>query len=353
MPDQVAEMLLSGRIYFVLGNMTKSQYGVEDDVLRRLEKEVTIIINAAANISLKAPLRRVVQDNCLSALELAHMACRFTNLSRFIQVSSAYALSDLPDGPMDERIYPIQDAERQLEDILSGEREDWMGFAWPYAKSKRLMECLMHARYAHRLPLLIVRPTGLGPALTQPCEMYGPVGSCPVSTWFSRMMHPAKGAAVFPATKGSESGTAIFDELPVDLASNIILQHIQLGTRGVIHTSSQSYIPKTFDQFVADLYRYVPEAWKTKMATIVFSTDANEKLSPIAEFFAICDKNWLVRAERSKRLETTGLLGVGYAGHEIDRFTEKRVRKIFKETMQAVEAKQKGALAPQQRQAKI
>lgn len=333
--------------------MTKARYGIADDILGNLEKEVTVIINAAANISLKAPLRRVVQDNCLSALELAHMAGRFTKLSRFIQISSAYALSDLPNGPMDEKIYPIQNAERLLEEVLSGETDDWEGFAWPYAKSKRLMECLLHARYSHRLPLLIVRPTGLGPALEQPYQMYGPVGSCPVSTWFSRMMYPAQGDAVFPATEGSASGSAIFDELPVDLASNIILQHIQLGTGGVIHTSSQSYIPKTFDQFVDDLYRYLPEAWKTKMATIVFSTDPNEKLCHIAQFFAICDKNWLVRAERSKGLETTGLIGVGHGGHDIDTFTEKRVMKIFKETMQALEAKQRASLTPQQPQAKI
>jgi hypothetical protein len=46
---------------------------------------------------------------------------KMTRLQHFVQVSSAYANSFLPDGPVDEKVYYLSspdDAEGELEEIL-------------------------------------------------------------------------------------------------------------------------------------------------------------------------------------------------------------------------------------------
>ncbi|KAK2040090.1 male sterility protein [Colletotrichum somersetense] len=341
MPNHVDEILRTGSIKFVSGDLTAPRYGITEDDVRALEKDVTIVINAAANISLRHSLRSAVQENCLSALDLGEMATRFTKLICFVQVSSAYALSDLPDGPMEERIYPIGDADRLLDDILSGKTDGKGAFAWPYARSKRLMECLLDRRLGQKLPLLIVRPTGIAPAIREPFELYLPNASCPLNTFYARMMYPTGGAAVFHAPVGFPPGKNIVDEIPVDLASNIILQHVRRGTRGVVHTSSQSYIPRTFDDYLQDLERYVPGDWRLKMAQPVFTTDRTAPQCRVAEFYVIKTRNWLVKADRSRDLDISGPIGLDIGGHDLQVFTEKRVKRIFAETKKFLEAKEK------------
>ncbi|GKT44860.1 fatty acyl-CoA reductase 2 [Colletotrichum spaethianum] len=301
MQNHVDEIMHTGSVKFIYGDITTRKYGIADHDVRAMENDVTIVINAAANISLRLPLRQVVQENCLSALDLGEMAMRFTKLISFVQLSSAYALSDLPDGPMEEKLYLVDDADQLLEDIISGKTDNWAGFAWPYAKSKRLMECLMDQKLAHRLPLLI----------------------------------------------GYTSGKNIVDEIPVDLVSNIILQHVSRGTRGVVHTSSQCYIPRTFDDYLNDLERYVPDDWKPKMARPVFTTDRTARQCRVAEFYVIKSRNWLVRADRSRDLEQGGPLGLHFGDHNIQAFTEKRVRRIFTETKELLEMKEKRAKGQQ------
>ncbi|GJC79777.1 fatty acyl-CoA reductase 2 [Colletotrichum liriopes] len=343
MPNHIDKIQQTGSIKFIHGDLSSPKYGIADHDVRAMESDVTIVINAAANISLRLPLRQVVQENCLSALSLGEMATKFTKLISFVQLSSAYALSDLPDGPMEEKIYPIDDAEQLLDDILSGKTSSSAGFAWPYAKSKRLMECLMDQRLAQRLPLLTIRPTGIAPAIKEPFELYLPNASCPLNTFYARMMYPTGGSALFHAPEGFTSGKNIVDEIPVDLVSNIILQHIQRGTRGVVHTSSQSYIPRTFDDYLNDLELYVPDDWKLKMARPVFTTNRSAQQCRVAEFYVIKTRNWLVRADRSRDLDLGGPIGLGIGDHDIQAFTKKRVRRIFAETKALLEMKEKRA----------
>ncbi|TIC92559.1 Fatty acyl-CoA reductase 1 [Colletotrichum higginsianum] len=352
MPNHINEILQTGSIHFVNGDMTAPRYGLADQDVRAMESDVTIVVNAAANISLKLPLRQLVQENCLSALELGELAKRFPKLISYVQVSSAYALSDLPDGPMEERIYPIGDANQVLNDILSGTTSSSAGFAWPYAKSKRLMECLMDQRLSGRLPLLIVRPTGIAPAIKEPFELYLPNASCPLNTFYSRMMYPTGGSALFHAPEGFLSGKNIVDEIPVDLVSNIILQHVRRQTRGVVHTSSQSYIPRTFDDYLGDLERYVPDDWRSRMARPAFTTDRSARQCRVAEFYVIKSRNWLVRTDRSRDLELGGPIGLGIRDHDSKAYTERRVRRIFAETKELMEMKEKRA-RDQQSQTKL
>jgi alcohol-forming fatty acyl-CoA reductase len=100
---QIQDRISSGHIVFVPGDMTEKGFGIDKTMLQEIQMRVTFIIHAAANISFRAPLAKVVEDNCIPALELAEMSTKFTRLQHFTQVSSAFANSFLPDGPIEEQ----------------------------------------------------------------------------------------------------------------------------------------------------------------------------------------------------------------------------------------------------------
>jgi len=272
-------------------------------------------------------------DNCLPALRLAALATKMTRLRHFVQVSSAYANSFLPDGPVEEKIHYLSnpdDAEAELEEILrTGTTKHLQRFPWAYAYSKQLMERLMMARFPE-LPILLLRPTSIGPAIAQPYEMYGPQGSCPVSTLYSRLMQSTRGKSIWYTPN---NGDNILDEIPVDLVANVLLQHVHSGTRGVVHASSSYYIPKTLEWILEQPYKYLPAHQAARMATPVFVQDERVEQCKEAEFYRIGSRAWEFYAPSSRCLGSlNGPLRFGLDDHDIDRFVELRVKSIFKDT---------------------
>jgi fatty acyl-CoA reductase len=59
------------------------------------------------------------------------------------------------------------------------------------------------------------------------------------------------GNGVFHPPTSSVSGTNIFDEVPVGWVANLISLHAAVGTRGVVHAGTESYVPRTFDEMAA------------------------------------------------------------------------------------------------------
>ncbi|KAG4428150.1 hypothetical protein IFR05_016365 [Cadophora sp. M221] len=336
MPQQyrhIEDRTRAGKIIFVLGDMTKDRFGITTEILYKIEEEVTIIIHAAANISFRAPLQKVVLDNCLPALRLAALATKMTRLRHFVQVSSAYANSFLHDGPVEEKIYYLSnsdDAEGELEEILwTGTTRHLQRFPWAYAYSKQLMERLMMARFPN-LPILLLRPTSIGPAIAQPCEMYGPQGSCPISTLYSRLMQPTGGQSIWYTPN---RGSNILNEIPVDLVANVLLRHVHLGTHGVVHASSSYYIPKTLEWILEQPTKHLPARQAEVMARPVFVQDERVEQCREAKFYRIGSRDWEFRAPSIRRLGSlNGPLRFGLDDHDIDRFAELRVKSIFKDT---------------------
>jgi fatty acyl-CoA reductase len=119
------------------------------------------------------------------------MGLKMTRLRHFVQFSSVYTNSFLPDGPMEERIHYLSnpdDAEAELEEILrTGTTKHLQRFPWAYVYLRQLMERLMMARFPN-LPILFLRPTSIGPTIAQPYKIYSPQGLCPVSMLYSYIM---------------------------------------------------------------------------------------------------------------------------------------------------------------------
>lgn len=198
------------------------------------------------------------------------------------------------------------------------------------------------------LPLMILRPTCIGPAIKEPFEFYGPKGSNPLDSYYLRMMFPVGGQGVCHAAGGSKSGTNIMDEVPVDVVANLTLLHAVLGTRGVVQIGSLCYTPKTLDQIIADFRHALPPLWLPKIPTLVFATDHTQKQCQLAQFWQIGTRSWTFDNGKSKALlGLDGVLSVKFDGHDVDDFTERRIQRIFersKPMLEAIEKKSKVSL---------
>ncbi|KAJ6507420.1 male sterility protein-domain-containing protein [Mycena vitilis] len=195
MPVHIERILGTRKVHFVVGDMTMRNFGISAKVLHEVVASVTLVIHSAADTRLEAPLRRSVENNCIPALELARLAGSFKRLERFVHISTAFVNSFLPDGLVKERIYEVGDPEVQLAEILqTGEVSGGLA-----------------NRHSH-LPLLIVRPTNIGPAIAQPYPYYGPPGACPISTYIHSYIS-APDSGVIHVARGNTAGANIVDEI--------------------------------------------------------------------------------------------------------------------------------------------
>jgi thioester reductase-like protein len=122
MPNHAQAILSTGKVEFVIGDMKTVNFGIEPAILRQLQDQVTLVIHAAAKIKLEGPIRDALESNCLPALEMARITSEFRRLKLFIQISTSYVNSHLPDGTVLERIYPLggeEDPEEELTSILT------------------------------------------------------------------------------------------------------------------------------------------------------------------------------------------------------------------------------------------
>ncbi|KAJ6523355.1 male sterility protein-domain-containing protein, partial [Mycena capillaripes] len=319
MPGHIDRILATGRVELLVGDVGETNLGLDLGVLAELAGSVTLVIHCAANISLMASLGDTIRDNCLPTLELAKLASGFKNLSRFVHVSTAYVNMFLPTGSVEEKIYETRDAEKQLAEILetgSASPTDVEGFPTPYTFTKHLTERLLLLRHP-RLALLIFRPTFIGPAISQPFPYYARDGSAPVSKMIE------KGIEI-GISKASQilhlwDGTNILDEIPVDLAANLLLLHCIHGSTGPVHACAQSYIPRTFSQIIAD--EIAPHTRQINNRT--HSGPANIPLA--LRFHAIFThsggRNWhFSNAASRKFADVEGPLGMKLNDHDPEKF---------------------------------
>ncbi|KAJ7081123.1 NAD-binding domain 4 protein [Mycena belliarum] len=332
MPHQIGEILATKKIHFIVGDIIKPHCGIEPAVLSEMASTVTLIIHAAASINLSNRLRETVSENCLPTLALAQLASTFNNLTRFIYISTAYANSFLPDGVVEEKIYETGDAEKQLGEILeTGTLSQCVDCPWPYAVGKNITERLLISRNPS-LPLLIVRPSMIAPAISQPFPYYGPSGSCPMSTYIrSYMDSPDSG--VFHVSRRHPRGSNIVDEIPVDLVANLILLHIMHDTAGVVHATGQSYAYQSLAQLHADMRPHIPRGLTAPGPPFRYVTDKRIPQGRLAGFWKAMGRDWHFSAEASRSFEALdGPLSIALGDHDVSQFMQERARRIAEES---------------------
>ncbi|KAJ7728930.1 male sterility protein-domain-containing protein [Mycena maculata] len=333
MPAQIGPMLGTGKIQLVVGDTKERDCGIAPAVLAEMAGCVTLVIHCAANISLTAPVKQSILDNCLPTLALAQLAGTFKKLSKFVHVSTAYANVHLLDGVVEERVYPVGDPERHLSEILDTGSIVQTGvpdFLRPYTLAKHLTERLLLARNP-RLPLLIVRPSFIAPAISEPYPQYSPPGACPMSTYIRTYM-AAPDSGVFRVT--SSTADNVVDEIPVDLVANLLLLHVAHGTTGIVHAGAQSYVPRTLAQLHATILAHIPRPERLPQPPFQYVTDACIEEGRYATFWRILGRDLHFSTKASEfltniegPLSIRGLLD----GHDAAAFMDERARLVARE----------------------
>lgn len=343
MPDQVKAILASGKVEFVSGDMRSADFGISDEVLESLREQVTLVIHTAAKISLEASLVDAFENNCLPALEMARIASHFRRLKLLLQLSTAYANSFLPDGPVLERMYTVaedkndgdEDPEEELASILTLNQSPRASqFSSPYAQAKYIMERLLPRRFP-LLPLLLVRPTIFGQALRDPFPLYGLENSTPMNKFFQYFLADRGATQVWHAAAGYTSGANIIDEIPVDFVANACLIHAAARTTGIVQIGAQLYQPFTFDAFLEMAVSNAPPAIRREIPHVVFTQNRDAPQCFLAELVRVASRNWLFDCGRSYWLKQLGgPLSLQQCKPQVDEINRQRLQQIYRRLLE-------------------
>ncbi|KAJ5772622.1 hypothetical protein N7520_003151 [Penicillium odoratum] len=332
MPSHIQAILASKKVEFVIGNIRSPDFGLQPAVLQELQEKITLVIHAAAKITLDASPRDAFENNCLPALELARIVSRFRRLKLLVQVSTAYVNSFLPDGPVLEKLYNLsnEDAEAELASVLSLDKSPRTAiFSSSYAQAKYVMERVILQRYP-LLPILILRPTIFGQAIRDPYPLYGLENSTPMNKFFQLFMEDRGASQIWHSAEGYKTGANIIDEIPVDFVANACLLHAAARTTGIIQVGSELYEPLTFDGYLNIVLSNAPPAIRKELPEIIFTEDRDVPQCFLAEMVQIASRNWLFDCGRSYWLKQVGgPLSMRACKSEVDSLNHKRIHRIY------------------------
>jgi fatty acyl-CoA reductase len=135
-----------------------------------------IVISVAASVDFNARLDDAIKTNILGVMALLALAQSAPGLVSFTHVSTCYVNSNLPEGPVAERIYSSsRHPEAELSGLLDLPLEDLVrdtpvlthGFPNTYTYTKNLCERLLESRRG-TLSLSIVRPSIISASYREP-----------------------------------------------------------------------------------------------------------------------------------------------------------------------------------------
>jgi fatty acyl-CoA reductase len=148
------------------------------------------------------------------------------------------------------------------------------------------------------------------------------MSATPIEQCF-RLLTLYPGTGVIHAAEGHTTGSNIFDEIPVDWVSNLILLHAVAGTRGVVHAGAQSFIPQTFDHHRQTL---LDDEAKTKIS---FVQDRNMPQCFWADFYKVITRDWTFENKASEKFKNVrGPLSISLDGLDLDGYNRGRRAKV-------------------------
>ncbi|KAJ5860833.1 uncharacterized protein N7529_008143 [Penicillium soppii] len=329
MPEQVDDILDTGKVNFMVGDMTQPDLALSATDLELLKQEVTVVINSAGDISLHQSLSETILPNCTAHLTLTTILAGFTRLQCFLQISTTYVNSFLPDGSIEERIYPLHpNPIVELDTIIAtGKSAATDQFAAPYALAKHLAERLI-LDGGHAFPILIVRPSFIAPAIQDPYPLYGRDGATPAHSFIHLILgNRNHGLLQLEETLPTHP---ICDEIPVDLVAIVCLAHLAQGTTGIVHAAADLYATWTCGEMGNRFHRHIPREVKEDAQKIEFQQ--SHSLAPY--FFQMIQRfwrDWKIDCARSSHLkQLKGPLGLDLGDHDPEAFLKRRVERQSK-----------------------
>lgn len=327
MPEQIDDILDTGKVQCLTGDITQPNLGLTSDELDILQKEVTVVMHSAANFSLFQNLAESIRVNCVPVVELARLLKSFNKIKVFLHISTISTQSFLPGGVVLEdakkSMLEEEPAEKQLEAILAtGYSPYAQHFIAPYSQSKYLAEQIILGMET-TFPILIVRPTNIGPAIQDPFTCYGPEGAIPLHTFFQLIFEGGERRKL--GDLDSLPQDLVVDEIPVDIVANVCLLHLAVGSTGIVQAGAQLYVPTTFGEFIAQVQKYAPQKTVEKAGrvrverNVHFANHANDMIEHVS-------RDWKIDCTRTADLvDTSGPIGLSLAGHDFDSFSRRRI----------------------------
>lgn len=255
----VKSLEASNKIVVLSGDITCPNFGIDETTLAALQDSVSIFIHAASSINLRHDISRMAANVVHPSLEASRLALSFTNLERFVYVSTAYVnaflhfrkheTTPLADCVVEETIYPLRSdpnndnalAElRNLNEFGTTPEYSCLPHPFPYSYTKHLTERLLLHEFcaAGREQLLILfRPSIFAPAEYEPVPHFEVAGSTPGTTLLCAILANPPFRIPF-ASNLHDPSKATIDEVPVDMVVNMMLVHVAYGSYGCIHAVS-------------------------------------------------------------------------------------------------------------------
>ncbi|KAL5340197.1 male sterility protein-domain-containing protein [Aspergillus crustosus] len=328
MPQQIEDILDSGKVELIAGDLSKPGLGLDPLIRQKMHDEVTSIINTAANISLVEDLEKSVRDNCQTAVALLQIANQFPHVQHFVHFSSLAVNSFLPGGVVEERLYPSPGSVGEIEELAGQPGADPSKvslderYAWPYGHAKHIAERLLLGG-SSAVPVLIIRPAAIGPAIAEPFPLYGPDKAIPMHTLL----------LCFSMSDLNRVGNTehVFEEVPVDLVANCCLLHIANKSTGVVQCASPLYVAQTAAEMMSTARECLSpsemaEIFRNQRSTTALLWQNRYNLENIGE-----TPNWHVQCTRSEYQKTiTGLLALVPSGHDPKLHLRRRIRRMYR-----------------------
>ncbi|KAJ5312527.1 hypothetical protein PENANT_c007G05565 [Penicillium antarcticum] len=329
MPEQVDEILDTGKVNFLLGDVTQASLGLATADLELLQEEVTVVINSAADINLYLELSKTILVNCTGHLMLTALLDNFKQMQCLLHISTTHVNSFLPEGLIEEQIYPLHpNPKEELEKILAtGTSADADQFSSPYSLAKHLAERLILDE-EHAFPILIVRPSVLAPAIEEPYPLYGINRATPAHFYIHTILgNSNQGLSQLEHTLPAHPPC---DETPVDLVARVCLAHLAQGTTGIVHAATDLYVSWTCGEMQDRFHRYIPSQLKEDARKVDFQQSS--LLAPY--FFQMILRfwrDWKVDCSRSRHLkQVKGPFGLDLGDHDPEAFLKRRIERQSK-----------------------
>ena len=307
------------------GDIMKANLGLSQEVIAELQKEVNIIIHAASTINLTYSLGRVFDHIVLPSESLAQMALGFTNLDRFVYVSTAFAnthlykLSSKPQTEINEEIYPLlgegsllddsllnaQDARDEIQKTGSSTEFELHDFPWPYAYGKHLAERLILNLFIEKdwaSKVLVLRPSVIGPAERYPYPGYSVPLSTPSTALATAMVASPVFSVVVPTRCSKPETEATIDEVPVDVVVDRMVAHVAFDTTGCVHAVGSERGRLSFMDFWGAAMKLRRLPWEPR---IIWSSTVDwhsPDLHPVLRLYVILGTAFLFTEEKTKKL---------------------------------------------------
>ncbi|KAJ5272606.1 hypothetical protein N7478_007731 [Penicillium angulare] len=327
-----AALFQSSCVTFLSGDITLKQMGLHESDWRQLKKNVQVIIHAASSVSLTCPLPKLATSIIAPSISLAETAMEFEDLQHFVYVSSAFAnahlwkTTDKSEVTVKECIYslgPHQEVYdphnldewagfgpqtehewRSVLDTGTSIEFDYNDFPWPYAYAKHLTERLLINAFMQNEAtekLLIIRPSCLGPAITQPYPGYSSSTSTPSTGLAASILLYAGKHMKFPTRSTDPENEVTMDEVPIDVVVDRLLSHTAKGTFGCVHAVAGKKARLRFKDWWPVVMKERRLPWIVRPEW-TFLDWHSAKLHPAAKFYVILGTSFEFGDEQASKL---------------------------------------------------